>query len=628
MSVPEDIRAVPRPTNSVVFNSGSNGPKQYSVRMHNGYKHVEGKPSQPTFGPVIGYIINHQFVQCVQPTKLDMPEIASYGSSALVYSVAEDLYQDLLKVYQPNEALTLMALAGVRVVKPHVSNARAAKEYRSTFLQVYYPKAALSENTIGKLLEAVGENQTKQAEFYKARLMRAVGNHLAVDGTLIQDDSRINDLSAYSRKSRVKNSKDISLMYAYDIERREPVCASVFPGNRPDTSAYPEFIRTNDIRDAIIIDDTGFSAASIRAELADRPDLHYLTPLRRNDSRITNNGMLVFDHVLTNTDEVVYAHKELIQKSKTGRKTWLYSFCNTSKANAEFRGFGAAAKKSGRGVIDPVDYVKKRDFSGVIVFESDLDADLELIYQCYKDRWLIELAFRRYKGSLELDSTKVQSDYSIIGAELVNFVSTVITCRILKKAEHAGVLDEMTYGEMMDDLFQARRKTAAPEDPASQDGQWSCAAMIDFELMEKLGLSRPAVKIGTGKPGRPRKKPALVTSPSVETEVPRPDQSTDQGTSSDDQSPETPGSVKRGPGRPRKYPPKDPDAPKRGPGRPRKYPPKDPNAPKRGPGRPRKYPPKDPNAPKRGPGRPRKYPPKEPNVPKRGPGRPRKEKTI
>ncbi len=84
MSVPEDIRAVPRPTNSVVFNSGSNGPKQYYVRMHNGYKHVEGKPSQPTFGPVIGYIINHQFVQTVQPTKLEVPEIASYGSSALM----------------------------------------------------------------------------------------------------------------------------------------------------------------------------------------------------------------------------------------------------------------------------------------------------------------------------------------------------------------------------------------------------------------------------------------------------------------------------------------------------------------------------------------------------------------
>ena len=145
MSVPEDIRAVPRPTNSVVFNSGSNGPKQYYVRMHNGYKHVEGKPSQPTFGPVIGYIINHQFVQTVQPTKLEVPEIASYGSSALIHSVADDLYQDLLKVYQPNEALTLMALAGVRVVKPHISNARAAKEYRSTFLQVYYPNAALSE---------------------------------------------------------------------------------------------------------------------------------------------------------------------------------------------------------------------------------------------------------------------------------------------------------------------------------------------------------------------------------------------------------------------------------------------------------------------------------------------------
>jgi len=45
---------------------------------------------------------------------------------------------------------------------------------------------------------------------------------------------------------------------------------------------------------------------------------------------------------------------------------------------------------------------------------------------------------------------------------------------------------------------------------------------------------------------------------------------------------------------------------------------------KRGPGRPRKYPPKDPNAPKRKPGRPRKYPPKDPSVPKRPRGRPRK----
>ena len=34
MGVPENIRAVPRPRNTVVIDSGSNGAKRYSVHVH------------------------------------------------------------------------------------------------------------------------------------------------------------------------------------------------------------------------------------------------------------------------------------------------------------------------------------------------------------------------------------------------------------------------------------------------------------------------------------------------------------------------------------------------------------------------------------------------------------------
>lgn len=71
-----------------------------------------------------------------------------------------------------------------------------------------------------------------------------------------------------------------------------------------------------------------------------------------------------------------------------------------------------------------------------------------------------------------LDRTGVQGDFTVIGAEFVNFLSTVATCRIVRKARQVGLLDKMTYGDFMDDLFSAWRKADAPVAPKSDDGYW------------------------------------------------------------------------------------------------------------------------------------------------------------
>jgi transposase len=87
----------------------------------------------------------------------------------------------------------------------------------------------------------------------------------------------------------------------------EPICAEVFPGNSTDAASYSSFIRDNDIRRGIIVADKGFPPSSIKEELSERPDLHFLTPIKRNDTRIANNRMLEFDGVITGVnDHVVY----------------------------------------------------------------------------------------------------------------------------------------------------------------------------------------------------------------------------------------------------------------------------------------------------------------------------------
>ena len=104
MAVPADIRAVPRPKNTIVDDSGREGPKRYAVRERSSTKYVAGGNPQPRNGKVVGHIINHEFVPVDEkPVSAPMvPDMLSYGSSALVHSVLDDIEKDLLAIYDPS----------------------------------------------------------------------------------------------------------------------------------------------------------------------------------------------------------------------------------------------------------------------------------------------------------------------------------------------------------------------------------------------------------------------------------------------------------------------------------------------------------------------------------------------
>lgn len=517
MAVPAEIRAVPRPRNTVVDDSGRDGPKRYAVRERSYTKYVAGGNPQPHNGKVIGHIIDMKYVPVNDaPVKADSPpDMLSYGASALVKSVMRDLKDDLLSVYDPSDAFAMMAMATLKVIRPSVTAARMKTHYLRTFVCMDYPGAALSQNSIGNLLQRIGMDGSKRKRFYRLRMeATAAEHHIAIDGTLKQDNSRVNDLSAYSHKARVRGCREVSVLYAYDIERMEPICAEVFPGNSIDAASYPAFIRDNDIRRGIIVADKGFPPSKIRAELSERPDLHFLTPIKRNDVRIKDNNMLSFEGVLTGVEgHVVYKKKQI----KGGR--YLYAFKDAKKAAAEEASYLAGVEK--KGAFTGENYAKKKELFGVIVFESDKNMEPKVAYQCYEDRWLLELVFNRYKSDECLDRTNVQGDFSVIGGEFINFISTVATCRIIRKAGDVGLLDKMSFGDLMEDLSSAWRRTDAPTEPATDDGGWVHTLQIVFDELEALGLSKPVPKPEPKKRGR-KPKPKEQTEPAPKRKRGRP----------------------------------------------------------------------------------------------------------
>ena len=75
------------------------------------------------------------------------------------------------------------------------------------------------------------------------------------------------------------------------------------------------------------------------------------------------------------------------------------------------------------------------------------DLPPETVHKAYEDRWEIEIVMRHCKSACEFDETRVQDDCSVIGSEFCDFLATVLTFRLIKAFDKAGLLEKMTYGK-------------------------------------------------------------------------------------------------------------------------------------------------------------------------------------
>jgi hypothetical protein len=316
-------------------------------------------------------------------------------------------------------------------------------------------------------------------------------HHLLVDGTLKTDTSRVNSLSDFSRKARLKGSKDISILYAFDLEAMEPICSKCFPGNMIDATAYEGFLSENKITRGIIVGDKGFPSSAAKELFNANPDLHYLNPLKRNAKLIQQYDMLTFTHILA-TDSTITCRKEECK----GARKWLYSFRDSVLAAAEEQDWLRKARKDG--TYSAGELAEKQKEFGTIVLESDCDLTPEQAYMAYADRWEIEIVMRYYKSACEFDDTRVQDDYSVIGTEFCDFLATVLTFRLLKVFNEAKLLEKMTYKKVMSVLKRIKKVKI-------EENNWQFVKVAPgcVDIMKRVGLVDKTDE--KKKPGRPKK---------------------------------------------------------------------------------------------------------------------------
>lgn len=532
MSVPENIRKVRRPVNTVVVDSGRNGPKRYSVRERKDVRYVPGGNPQPVNGKTIGYIVDDRFVPISESSEYEGSRVLSYGGCALAKSVSSDILADLLGVFPEKDAFAILSLSTLKVLHPSISQDRMDSAYRRSYLSSYYPDVDLSRTAVNDLFRRLGNDDSKRNEFYNRRFARlGSGHHIAVDGTVKSSVRRINDLISFSFRKNPDECGDTIVIYVYDIEEAEPLCVQIFPGSGIRAVPYRQLLKEDLSEKVMIISDRhSRSSVSVPDDENGKP-FYNVAPVKRNDKRINKFRTYRFDESLT-VDGKNIPYKIL----ETSDGKFLYAFREIPEDSEQ---------NSNRKNSKNARPVTRKDQDQLLVFESEDRVDPEAIYLCYTNRHRLELMFAAYRSELFTHRAEANGDFSVYGSEFVNFISTLITSRIIAKAKSALILDKMSYGCVIDELNSVWRRTDAPEGvlPKENDGYWCHSLSKSSELMILLGLCEvPPVQ-----------------TPKKRGRKPSPDKHREDSIA-----------VKRPVGRPRKYPVSDVTVPKRPVGRPRK----------------------------------------------------------
>lgn len=457
MAIPEEVLKVERPVNTIVKKIGD----KYAVIQRIGCVRKNGK-NYPVDGKVIGHIRDLKYV------KKESPQLAitlkKYADFKVANSLGESLLGELEKVYG-DHAKGIYVMALLRALNPNLTDSRMQEEYEESFISETFKDLSLGKSKVSSFIEKIGKDFAKIISFMHNRVDSIdERNRIAIDGMLKTNNSRINTLSDFSYKGRIKSSKDISILVAFNASTKEIICSLPYQGNRVDATSFPDFIEKTGIRKGLVITDkAGIGIDGMKG-------IGFIHPMRRNSQVLEKGHMYEMDGVLKGKDEPVECKKATIAG------LFYYGYRDVRRAAKEKKDFL-------RSRYDRAKLKRLEPRFGTVVYVSDIDMTPEEAYGLYKDRWEIELVNKFYKMNIT-STTREHSDYSVYGSEFINFLSSVIANRMKNRFSDLGLLKEYTYGDVMRFL----RRGTKMFDPVSK--QWSFVKQTNggLAVLSKLGI--------------------------------------------------------------------------------------------------------------------------------------------
>ncbi len=124
-----------------------------------------------------------------------------------------------------------------------MTNNKLDEVFNESFMSVESPELKLGKNNVSSLIKWIGKDYSKVLKFIQNRVNKIdESNKIAIDGILKNNNSKVDSLNDFSYKSKLKNSKNISILIAFNVTTRDVICSLPYSGNCVDVTIFPDFL--------------------------------------------------------------------------------------------------------------------------------------------------------------------------------------------------------------------------------------------------------------------------------------------------------------------------------------------------------------------------------------------------
>ena len=359
-------------------------------------------------------------------------EIFEFGNGALAYYYLQDIekiLQELTPFYKE-----IIAYALIKAIDP-----KPLKSLPSQWERFYLSQqinVSLSPKRMSSILYSIG---TEVSMWYK------LFAKLTMQGDIILYD--LSAIFTYSENIKIAekchNSKhlyldQIGVIMAFSSISHLPIGIDVFPGSIPDKVTIKDFRKRFPKKDVGYIMDRGFSNYKLLDDLRE-DKTHYVVPLLKN-SKYMDFRWIRWKGPFN------YRGRRILWGKKSCEHGFVYFF-DDPKIRGEQE--TSLLKKVEKGELSLTDFDEKRKFAGIFGIISDLTEEAIKIYDLYKGREDVELAFDALKNHIDSDKTYLRSEEKVRGYYFVSFIALRIYFNILKRLRE----EELTKKISVNDIF-------------------------------------------------------------------------------------------------------------------------------------------------------------------------------
>ena len=367
-------------------------------------------------------------------------EIYEYGNVALAHHLIGDAEEILRKIAPyPQDLIAMAVLKAIYPMPLRMLSSQWSKMYLSKTMNAH-----LSPNHISSVLRVIGSNVSSWYELFS--LLTPKDDLLLYDLTAIMTYSENIKMAEKGYNSNHSYLDQIGVVMAFSNTEGLPIGLEVFHGSMRDVKTIRDFVQRLPKKDIGFIFDRGFSSYELLDELRE-DHIHYIVPLKKN------SVYLEVDKIEW-TENFLYRDRPIrCGKLETPRGTL---FCYE---DPELKGEQESTllRNLIKGKIKQKEYDLKKQKAGIIGVITDLDKKGKEIFELWKGREEVELAFDALKNELDFDKTYLQTDEGVRGYFSVSFLALRIYFGVLKRLRDAGLNQKILVNEVFFELSKVMK---------------------------------------------------------------------------------------------------------------------------------------------------------------------------